>query len=179
MDKQDKIIDTWLLGLKICAVWALLLIAGKALADPVTLTWEAPTEAESYVPAGPLTGLAGTRIWVMVAEIPDPDVTEYVITGLAPGSYYYKATAFTEDGNESRMSATATKVVEALTAAAGTPVKTVVRTRDAFILLPVGTTSEAVTCDPANGIKGHYAVPRDSVTWSGTVRPQVVVAECM
>jgi len=179
MSSQDKIIDTWVLGLKICVVWALLILAGKVLADPVTLTWEAPTEAESYVPAGALTGLAGTRIWVMVAEITDPDVTEYVITGLAPGTYAYKATAFTETGEESRMSATATKVVEALTAAAGTPVKTVVRTSNGFILLPVGTTSEAVTCDPANGIKGHFAVPRASVTWTGTVRPQVVVAECI
>lgn len=146
-------------------------------ADDVTLTWTNPTGQETCSDAGPLTDLAGTRIWQLVAEINDPTVETYTISGQLPGEYQFVATSFTDSGEQSRLSGSTTKTVTEFTVTDGT-VKTVVRTDNRFLLLPVGTVPMGTTCDPSNSVNGHYAVPRDQVTWSGSVQPQVVVAEC-
>jgi hypothetical protein len=54
----------------------------------------------------------------------------------------------------------------------------VIKTKNRFVLLPVGTVPANTPCDTTQSVNGHYAVPRDAVTWSGTVEPDVVVAQC-
>lgn len=163
----------------VLAVGAVLwfVLADKVYADDVTLTWTNPTGQETCSDAGPLPDLAGTRIWQLVAEINDPLVETYTIPGQLPGEYTYVSTSFTDGGEQSRISGSATKTVTDFTVTEGT-VKTVVRTNDRFLLLPVGTVPLGTSCDVNNSVNGHYAVPRDQVTWSGNVQPQVVVAEC-
>lgn len=47
-----------------------------------------------------------------------------------------------------------------------------------FILLPVGSIPVGTSCNTMEYVNGYYVVPRDLVTWSGTVKPLVVVAQC-
>ena len=47
-----------------------------------------------------------------------------------------------------------------------------------FILLPIGTVPVGTVCDSTQSVNGFFAVPVDQVTWTGTVRPLVVVAQC-
>lgn len=55
---------------------------------------------------------------------------------------------------------------------------TVIKAEDKFVLLPVGTVPAGVACDPTQSVNGKYVVPRSSVTWSGSVRPVVVLGDC-
>lgn len=57
-------------------------------------------------------------------------------------------------------------------------VYTVVKAKDRFVLLPVGTVPAATPCDPGQSVNGMNAVPRDAVQWTGTVQDDVVVARC-
>ena len=60
---------------------------------------------------------------------------------------------------------------------------TLVQSENRLALVPVGTVPAGTECDTAqqisdaNGVRG-YVVPRSVVQWAGTVRPQVVVAQC-
>jgi len=47
-----------------------------------------------------------------------------------------------------------------------------------ILMLPVGTIALGTTCDELNVANGLNGVPRDKVTWFGTVRPVVVFAKC-
>lgn len=69
------------------------------------------------------------------------------------------------------------KSIDDYTVVNGT-VLTVVKQVDKFILLPVGTIPIGTRCIPDQYINGYFAVPRDLVTWSGSIEPLVVVAEC-
>ena len=155
----------------------IMLLMPAAHADDVTLTWTNPTGQETCSDAGPLTTLAGTRIWQLVAEINDPDAVTFTIPDQLPGEYSYVATSFTTDGEESRVSGKATKTVETFVVTVET-IYTVVRTNNRFLLLPAGTVPLGTPCDVDNSVNGKYAVDTDEVTWTGNIRPQVVVAEC-
>jgi hypothetical protein len=74
-----------------------------------TLTWTPPTERSD---GSPLNNLAGFRLYwgkssggySQSVTINNPGITTYVIEDLAPGTYYFVATAFDGAGNESRYS---------------------------------------------------------------------------
>lgn len=53
-----------------------------------------------------------------------------------------------------------------------------VRGTDRFSLVAVGTVPLATSCDATQSVNGFYVVPNKLVTWSGSVRPPVVVAKC-
>ena len=55
---------------------------------------------------------------------------------------------------------------------------TLIKQDNRFVLLPVGTVPGGTACDSTQYVNGHYVVPTSAVTWSGTVRPVVVVAKC-
>jgi hypothetical protein len=55
---------------------------------------------------------------------------------------------------------------------------TVVKQKDRFVMLPVGTIPGSTECDTSQSVNGYYVVPRSVVTWSGSVKPDVVVAKC-
>lgn len=55
--------------------------------------------------------------------------------------------------------------------------------RDRFALVPVGTVEPGTVCDTTQNVVdkvqgSKFVVPRASVVWAGSVRPQVVFASC-
>jgi hypothetical protein len=81
-----------------------------------TLSWVAPTLRDD---GSALTNLAGYRIrygtsagsYPNQVQIPNPGVTTCVIENLPPGTYYFVATAYDANGNESGYSAVVTKTI--------------------------------------------------------------------
>lgn len=157
----------------------------------VTLVWIAPTENED---GSPLTDLAGfmiywgteSGVYPNSIRIEDPAKTTYLVENLPTGTYEFVATAFNAEGIESRFSDPTTRFVhagvrpappEALSVADLT-VYTIVKQTNRFVLLPVGTVPIGTSCIPEQNINGMYVVNRDSVQWTGTVQPLVVVADC-
>ena len=61
---------------------------------------------------------------------------------------------------------------------AGLNVFAIVYQTDQFLLVVVGSVPAGTPCDETETVNGHYAVPRDQVTWSSDVQPLVVVANC-
>ena len=156
-------------------------LAGAELvrADDVTLTWTNPTGQEQCTDAGPLTTLAGTRIWELVAEIDDPAATTVTLNGKLPGEYQYVATSYTTDGEESRVSGKTTKTVTEFIAVVGATVYQPVSIRNGFWLLPVGTVSADTACIVEQTVNGKYAIPNSAVSWSSGVIPKpLVVTDC-
>lgn len=161
------------------ALLLLLLLPLVVVAGETTLTWTNPTDTESCSPAGAYTNPGGTKIFMEVADIPDPDqlISSHTLPGLLPGTYRYMAVSYTTDGVLSRTSGEAEKVITDFVTT-GTTVFYVVQQPGTFVLLSVGSIPTGVPCDVTQEVNGKYAVPTDQVTWTGTVRPLVVVAEC-
>jgi len=169
--------------------WLMLVIVPVvAKAETVTLSWTNPTETESCSNAGPLTNLAGTRIYQLVADIPDPALESYTIPGLLPDTYEYVATSYDEEGVNSRLSGTASKTVETFVVGTDTRVYSTIRSGGKFLLVAMGTVPAGTECDPTYSVAGDlpnqeglataYVVPADNVTWSGTSQTQTPVAKC-
>ena len=108
------------------------------------------------------------------------------------GDYCFRGTHTNSYGQTSDMSGLAVKTV-ATPGTARTPVTptalatlattdptvfTLIRQENRFVLLPVGTVPANTPCDGSQKINDHYVVDRNLVTWSGTVKPVVVVAQC-
>ena len=156
------------------------LFAGIAFADNIDLSWTNPTGTEVCTDDGPLDNWAGTRIWQLVTEINDPNVTNYQITGALPGEYLYVSTAFDTDDEESRLSGSASKTVTSFMASTGATVYQAVSISNAWWLLPVGTMSSDTECIVGTSANDKYAVPTSAVSWSPgtTVRPLLVFSDC-
>ena len=81
-----------------------------------TLTWTAPTQNDD---GSPLTDLAGYKLYsgttpgnyTLLTTINNPSVTTFQVDNLAPGTYYFVATAFSAAGVESSYSGMATKTI--------------------------------------------------------------------
>jgi hypothetical protein len=174
----------------------------------VTLSWTNATHNEdtSLIPPADHNALAYTKI--TYSECVNSDVnfsnakehlvsanktTTTISTEGPPGDYCFVGTHVNSFGVESALSNISIKTVttagEVRThstplapgnlAVKGDPtVYTVVRQENRFILLPVGTVPPNTSCIEDQTINGHNAVPIDQVTWSGTVRPVIVVAVC-
>lgn len=73
------------------------------------LTWTPPTENTDDTP---LTNLAGYRVhWgttqmslTNVAQLPDPSAVSYIVSDLAPGTWFFGVRAYTSQGAESDLS---------------------------------------------------------------------------
>lgn len=50
---------------------------------------------------------------------------------------------------------------------------------DRIVLVPVGTVPPDTVCDGSQSVNGRFLVPRDVVTWAGTVRAEAVFATCV
>ena len=78
----------------------------SSAAGAVTLTWVAPTDNTNGTP---LTDLAGYHIhygtsqdnMTHVIDLASTRTTEYEVSGLAPGTYYFAISAYTTEGTES------------------------------------------------------------------------------
>lgn len=182
----------------IWAIWILFAItfgAQAVYAGDATLSWTAPTQNTD---GSALTDLAGFTIYGGTVQggpygdvsitISNPTTTTFVVSGLTEDTtYFFVVTAFNsaDPVRESDFSNEATKtipplvpnpptmlVVQALTAF------DIVKQKDKYILLAVGTVPAGTACDPNQTVNGHYAVPSDIVAWFGNVQPPVVVADC-
>jgi len=75
-------------------------------AGAVTLMWVAPTDNTNGTP---VTDLAGYHIHygtnpenlTQVIDLASTSTTEYEVSGLAPGTYYFAISAYTTEGTES------------------------------------------------------------------------------
>lgn len=110
----------------------------------------------------------------------------YTFTGLAPGAHFFVATTVDKLGAESARSNMATKTVPnptpspptGLTVAADLTAYTIVQTKDRIALVAVGNVAPGTACDATQPVLTKFVVPLASVTFIGTVRPQVVLAAC-
>ncbi len=82
----------------------------------VTLSWSAPTQNEDGTT---LTDLAGYKLYsgtspgnyTLLTTINNPSVMTYQVDNLVPGTYYFVATSFNSQGEESRYSGMTTRSV--------------------------------------------------------------------
>jgi hypothetical protein len=161
------------------SVLVLLFLCGSALAGEISLTWSNPDRQVTEVDAGPLTNLAGTRVWELVGEV-DETQTSVVLPAKPPGEYTYVATSFTADGTQSRISNMATKTVVTFQALAGSTAYQVVTISTGFWMIPMATMTTDTECDATQSANGMYRVPTAAVTWNPgtTARPVMLVAVC-
>lgn len=183
-------------------VWMLLVIfAFAANAGTADLTWTQPTQNVdgSAIPASGTGRLTGNRVeWGSCTgtapnygfgvqagqQVFTTPTAVYTVPNLAPGTWCFRAYASTTYG-ESGPSGVAAKVIapplpnppSGLTAAGGM-VYHIQKRENRFVMLPVGTVPAGTVCDTTQSVNGYYVVPRDSVAWSGTVKPPVVVSPC-
>jgi hypothetical protein len=172
----------------------LFFVVVEAQAATATLTWTQPTTATD---GSALTGAAvltsnrvewgscnGTAFGTKSGEktLTPPATTTTVTVGT--GTWCFRVYATNANG-ESGPSNVAQKVVvppppnppSSLTVSNLTAYA-VVKQVDKFVMTPVGTVPAATACITDQYVNGYYVVPRAAVTWSGTVKPDVVVAEC-
>lgn len=180
MKNKGYLMSLFFFALGVGAALFLLVIANKSHAEDIVLNWPNPTQTEECVNAGPLTNLAGTRIWQLVVEINDPDVETYTIYNQVPGTYQYVGTSFDENGLGSRISGTLTKVVDSFFAPAGATAYQVVTISSGFWMIPMATMDADTPCDTSQSANGHYRVPPGSYSWNDgtTARPVMLMAQC-
>lgn len=180
------------------AAIALCLGASPTHAGDAVLTWTLATQNTdgTAIPASGPTSLASTRVeWGSCSgsnfgtkageQVVAKPATTYTVTNLSAGTYCFRAYSRTVAGVESAPTNVVSKAIlqappnpPGNLAVADLVVYQVIGTPDAFALLPVGTVPAGTACDPSQSINGRYAVPRAAVTWYGSVKPQVVVAQC-
>ena len=154
-----------------------MILTIEVFGETTTLSWTPPIKQTTCTDAGDLTNLAGFKIFKMIADITDPAITSHIISGLLPGDHTFVATAYNADGEESLLSNAAVKTTGPLVVQ-DTTVFTIVKVTNRNLLVVVGTVPLGTECDETESVNGHYVVPIDSATWTGTVRPLVVVAKC-
>jgi hypothetical protein len=142
-------------------------------------------------PAGRCSDPPGPQPIGTVVDIPDPAARSYRVINQPNSDYFYLLAAYNAQGQFSTFTGPVTNKVLAETASASatlnvesfstyeTPVYNVVKKNNGFVMVPVGSVSLNTLCIKTQNVNGYYAVPVDKVTsWSGTVRPIVVVAKC-
>jgi len=167
----------------------------------ITVTWSAPTECTDGSPFGTLPGdcmLNGFKIYYSlsdsevkaktapVIDINNKDITVHTITGLESNTQYYVAmTAYGWEGIESDLTESVIGYAGSVitpnpvpSVALTTTVYNVIKKVNGFVLLPVGNIPLNTPCDNTQTVNGYTVVPRAAVTWSGTIKPDVVVAKC-
>ena len=178
-------------------LFLLLAVQAQAQNGTATLSWTAPTQNTD---GSTLTDLAGFKIYAGLVQggpygdvsitINNPTTTTFVVPGLAEGTtYFFVTTAFNSASpvQESDFSNEVSKLIPSLVPLppSGLTVDPgnltafdIVKQKDKYILLAVGTVPAGTACDPNQTVNGHYGVPSDLVAWFGNVQPPVVVADC-
>lgn len=190
-----------LTGLAFAAAFFILLIlfTASAQAGEAVLTWTHPTQNEdnSALPIGQITrteveygvcnagktGFLATPAPVIVSVLPPPATT--TVVGLAPNTWCFRARTVA-NGQSSVWTGMVSKVVippapkppTTLTVAADLTAYIVVKRPDKFVMVAVGVVAPGTECITSQTVNGYYVVPRASVTVTGTVKPDLVVALC-
>ena len=171
----------------------LCLLAFPAWGGEAVLTWVNPTQNTDGSAITALTGnrlewstcsgsAFGTKIGEQAWTTPR---TGWTKTSLNPGTDCFRVYASTAAG-ESVPSNVASKTILAplpmppsgLAVAADTSAYSVVKRVDRFVMVKVGEVAPGTQCIADQQVNGYYVVPRAAVTWSGSVKPDVVVATC-
>ena len=89
----------------------------QASTGSVALSWDPVTEDTSGNPLQDLAGYKihyGTSLEAMdtVDVLENPSQTTYVVQGLAPGIWYFAASAYTSDGTDSALSDVGSKTID-------------------------------------------------------------------
>ena len=169
--------------------WVLLLtlLSLQAQAGQINLTCTLPTENED---GSALTDLEGINFYEGPSGGPYVLIATETACGTIfdrpTGTYFYVGTAFNTQGVESRytneVSVVISDIPEPPTNLVVGPGNLVAyalsQTADIIVAYPVGTAPQGTQCNPAMRFNDKYVIPRAEVTWAGTVRPQVVFAEC-
>jgi hypothetical protein len=85
-------------------------------AGTATVSWTPPTENTNGTA---LTNLAGFKVYygtssssmTQVAQVANAGATDYVVTGLTSGTWYFAVTSYTTDGEESAQSQVGSKTI--------------------------------------------------------------------
>jgi hypothetical protein len=152
------------------------LCASSAWAGDATLTWEVPT---TYCDGSPMaTPDSYTLTYGQKRSTIVPGTTvSHVVEGLSPGLWWFSLAA--NVGPDTSEFVTVEKDIPAAEfVTVGGPVFSVVARENRFLLVSVGSIAPGVQCIADHAVNSNYAVPRASVTWAGSVRPLVVVAQC-
>lgn len=183
-------------ALFVLVIFALFLFA--LYANAVTVTWMAPTsntDGSTISPAGPDViasykvewGTCSGAIFGVKAGEQTLPVTPLTatITGIAAGLTCFRMFATNAGGISSDASNAAQKTILPLKPAPPSLITVqlsvvyqVLGVKDKFALVPVGTVPGDTPCDTAQSVNGFYAVPRSTVSWYGSVKPQLVVTQC-
>jgi hypothetical protein len=152
-----------------------LALINTAHADTGELTWTAPTH---NCDGSSLTNLSGYKVyWGTGSAVLPATALAYTVPSLPPGVWWFSIAALA--GTTESQFVTVTKtVLPANFKSLDTIAYTVVKRPNSFLLLPVGTIPVGTVCDATQEVNGRYVVPRESVTWSGSIKPDVVVATC-
>jgi hypothetical protein len=155
------------------------------------LVYNTSLAALQVPPKTPCGGPAGPQPVGTVVDIPDPAARSYRVINQPNSDYFYLLAAYNQQGQFSDFTGPVTNKVEALTAMATatlnvesfstyeTAVYNVVKKNDGFVMVVVGSVPLNTLCIRTQTVNGYYAVPVSKVTsWTGTVRPIVVVAKC-
>jgi len=168
--------------------------------NEVTLAWVNATQNEdgTAIPATGDTSLATTTIQYTIcldgkldgtrAERTYPaDVLTADISIITPGDWCFVAFHTNVAGTSSGESNVAMKTVApvvpnppSMLTVTDLIVYTIIKQKDKFVLLSIGTVAAGTSCDPDESVNGHYVVPNDAVQWTAATgpRPIVVVAKC-
>jgi hypothetical protein len=179
---------------------AVCLFGTPSFAGTATLTWTPPTEnvcVAPCVPPSPYTNYGGFKVYyglrgsTLFTVIDLPDTTNklntYVVNNLGAGTWDFYVTAYNSSKIESEKAGPASKVImdnstpvpPGMTfSTTATAVYNLVKKTNGFVLVYVGTIPLNTPCDITQSVNGYYAVPVSAVSWSGTVKPIVVVAQC-
>ena len=154
-----------------------LLAATLAHAGSVPLTWEAPTTNCDGTPIGALSRYE-LRWGQSKLDLSDPSAVTHTVTKLAPGDWWFNLAAVNTEGTSSEFVTVKKTIAPEEFVTTTTTAYTIIQRRDRIVLLPVGTVALGTQCDALTTVNGKHAVPRASVTWSGTVKPEIVLGDC-
>lgn len=156
------------------------------------LTWTAPTQNTD---GSTLTDLSGYRIYYgtsatnlnQVLTLTNAGLVSYVVPSLTAGTWYFEMTALAGPSPYRESTHTNQVSKEVLQANPNPPTDlrvsstvayTLVKQRDRMVMLPVGTVPANTDCIRDQTANGYFAVPYASVTFSGSVKPEIVFAQC-
>lgn len=172
-------------------------LPSMAYAGTLTGSWTLATQYTDNTPIAPTgpTALASTRVeygscngllfGTKLGEVivPVPTVT-VAVPNIAAGTYCLQGWSKLVNGDESPTASNVGKTVvpsplpKPPSSFAASIAYTVIKQVDRFVMLPVGTVAPNTACDMTQSVNGYNVVPRTSVSWSGNVQPDVVVAVC-
>ena len=148
----------------------------SAGAGEATLSWTAPT---TNCNGTALTNLNGYVLsYGQGRQLLASSAKTTTVSGLTPGVWWFNLAATTSDGKTSDVIAVNTTINANEFVVTATDVFTVVKRVDRFVPVKVGTVPLGTVCDATQRVNDMFVVPVAAVTWSGSVRSDVVVAPC-